>query len=192
VIRSRVAVLASALAVALSHLSGAHAVEPPLFSDAVVMSACLNTSPPVPLIGPRVGAFYGPVSCDPPLNVLPTVCTIVPDADVPPAVEGPFDCMAGLSFNGTYNNVMCGTFTAAGTANLPEADETYTITFLILFIANQGILVGNAPADDGWDVFTGPVTLVQTAPLVPPCPVTQYRFTTALTAVDSPVPIPLN
>jgi hypothetical protein len=188
VIRSRVAVLAGVLAVS-STLSAARAVEQPLFSDAVVISVCVNMSPPVP-IALGTGTFYGPVACNPPSNVLPTVCGIVSDPDLP-AVEAPYDCGWGLSFSGTYTNILYGQFSAAGQMQLPEADGVYDLKFLVAFVANQAVLVGNAPTDDGWDVFTGPVDIVPTTPLVPPFPVAQYRFTMALTAVDSPVPAPI-
>jgi hypothetical protein len=188
-ISRRLLVVVSSLALGGSALAGtASAVEAPVFSDAVAISGCVNVSPAVQLVGGG-GSFTGPVTCNPPYNVVPNVCEIVSDPDLP-AVEGPFDCLPGLSFSGTYTNIVCGTGSASGTANLPEADETYHITFLVQFVAGQGVFVGDAPTDDGWDIFTGPVDIIPTAPFPPACPITQFRFTTALAAVDSPVPLP--
>jgi hypothetical protein len=182
-------VLASVLAVALTTANGVQAVEQPLWSDELVITGCVNVSPVQ--LTPNSGWFTGPVSCAPPFHVLPSVCEIVSDNNIPPAVEAPYDCSGGFTFNGTYSNIMCGTGTAAGQATIPESDSSYNVSFLIMFIANQAIFLGNAATDDGFDVFTGPVTIVPTAPLVPPCPVTQFRFATVLTAVDSPVPLPI-
>jgi hypothetical protein len=186
----RLLVAVAALAMTGAGLNGAQAVETPVFSDAAVFSGCVNVSPGVGIL-PNNGTFNGPVSCAAPFNVLPTLCTIVSNDEIPPVVEGPYDCASGLAFQGTYANTVCGTGTASGTATVPEADGSSTITFLIAFVAGQGVLVGNSPEDDGWDVWTGPVNIVPTAPLVPPCPVTQFRVTAAATAVDSPVPVPL-
>jgi hypothetical protein len=186
----RLLVVATTLAIAGTGLTGAHAVETPVFSDVAAFSGCVNVAPGVDIL-PNNGTFHGPVACNPPFNLLPTTCTVTSDEEIPPAVEAPYDCASGLSFNGTYANTVCGTGTASGIAVVPEADSSYSITFFILFVAGQGVLVGNAPSDDGWDVWTGPVTILPTAPLVPPCPVTQFRVTTVATAVDSPVPVPL-
>jgi len=58
--------------------------------------------------------------------------------DVPPTVVGPatFDLSAG----GTYNNVICGTGTANGTANLTDGGSTnIDYTFGIMFANGVGL-----------------------------------------------------
>jgi hypothetical protein len=181
--RVRLLVVTSALALSGSGLAGtASAVEQPVFSDAVAVSACVNVTPAVPVSG-GTGSFHAPVACNPPFNTLPTVCQIVSDDDIPPGVEGPSDCSGG-SIDGTYVNVVCGTGTAAGRAVLPEADSTEVIDFQIVFVAGQGVFIGVSGSDDSLDRWTGVVSIVPTAPLIPPCPVTQFRFTAAVVATD--------
>jgi hypothetical protein len=186
----RLVCAAGVLALAGSGLTGsASAVEQPVFSDLVVLSGCVNVSPAVaPVFGS--GSFHAPVACNPPFNALPTVCQFVSDDNIPPGVEGPADCTSG-TIDGTYSNLVCGTGTAAGHASLPENDSSEEIDFLIAFVAGQGVFVGNSASDDSFDVWAGPVSIEPTAPLVPPCPVTQFRFTAAVAAVDSPVPAPI-
>jgi hypothetical protein len=191
-ISRRLLVVVSSLAIGGSSLIGnASAIEQPLFSDAVVFAGCVDVTPVQ--ITPNNGSFNGPVPCPAPVfSSVPPICTIVSDDNIPPAVEAPYDCYSGLSFNGTYTNVVCGTGLASGLATIPEADSSYNVNFLIAFVAGQGVLVGNAATDDAFDVFTGPVDILPAAPLVPPCPVTNFHITTALVAIDSPVPAPIS
>lgn len=183
IIRKVVVVAAVALSANVLTAAGAHAQEVPLYSDTVVLAGCVNTNPPVPVMG-GTGAFTGPVVCAAPYSALPTVCVIHsdPELTVPPSEVAPELCTFG--FSGAYANIVCGTGSASGTATVTSASENYNVSFSVIFVAGQGVLTGTAPTDDGTDVFAGPVDILPTSPFPPGCPVSQFRFTATLVAVD--------
>jgi hypothetical protein len=158
----------------------AHAQEVPLYSDTLVISGCLNTNPPVPLLR-GVGAFYGPTQCAAPYNGLPTACELMSDPDLP-GLEGPGPCT--VNFSGSYSNIICTTMTMAGTMSVGTAYEFMTMTFTVSTVTGVGIVTGFSPDDDGGDTWVGTMTLVPTAPFPPSCPVSQWQFTMVLNAVD--------
>jgi len=66
-----------------------------------------------------------------------------------PDVEASQFCSAQAS--GVYNNIVCGTGTAAGTGTLDEGagSDVYDASFNIAFLAGVGVLAGNATETEG-------------------------------------------
>jgi hypothetical protein len=178
---TRLLVVAATLATALAS-GAASAVEPPVFSDVVTVSACVVANPAVPLLaGP--GAFSGPVACALPA---PNLCALQSDPDISGEIEPASACTLG-SINGTYDNIVCGTGDAVGAATIdaPGVGDDYTVDFAIRFVAGQGLFTGvaSAPGEEP-DTATGVVDLIPTSPIAPPCPATQIRFTATVLFTD--------
>lgn len=170
---------AVALSLAAPGLTPAHA-EGVGVSDVLVVSGCLTPTPPVPEVGGG-GSFTGPVACNAPFNAVPSVCVILSDPDGAEAL--PENC--DVSFHGTYANIACGTGTADGTATITSPSDSETITFTAIFVAGQGVIAGTSPSgDSAAERWAGVVDILPTN--TPPCPVTQFRFSAVVTAVDSP------
>jgi hypothetical protein len=182
-IKAKLLVVATALAAAGTGLSGAaHAQEVPVFSDVVAVGGCVSVTPGVPVTG-GTGTFAGPVGCALPV---PPVCAIQSDSDIPGDIELAASCTLS-SITGSYNNTVCGTGDATGSAAIdaPGTGDDYSVDFAIIFVAGQGLFTGvaTAPGEEP-DAVTGVVDILPTAPLVPPCPVTQFRFSAVLALTD--------
>jgi hypothetical protein len=182
-IKAKLLVVATALAAAGTGLSGAaHAQEVPVFSDVVAVGGCVSVTPGVPVMG-GTGSFAGPIGCSLPI---PTVCAIQSDPDITTDIELATPCSLS-SITGSYNNTICGTGDATGSASIdaPGAGDDYSVNFAIRFVAGQGLFTGVATAaGEEPDTVTGVVDILPTAPLVPPCPVTQFRFSAVLALTD--------
>ncbi len=61
-----------------------------------------------------------------------------------------------VTANGGFSNIVCGTGTASGTANVTGVDSG-TVTFTIVFVGGQGVLLGAGLNDGG--TFVGAVEL---------------------------------
>jgi hypothetical protein len=162
--RIKAALVVAALAVAgLGPVTGvAHAATP--IAGVLVSSGCLNVDPPgVQPVG-GTGSFSGPVTCNAPFDVLPTVCAVAAAGATPVAGL----CSAG--FNGDYVNIVCGTGTAAGTTTLTGPFND-TIHFDVVLVAGQGVLTGSSSIG----TYAGVVDILPTGG---DCVngVTQFRF----------------
>jgi hypothetical protein len=153
--------------------------EPPVFGDLLVVSGCVNFSPPVLVVG-GTGSFAGLAPCNSPFNTAPNVCSIVSDGETLP--EGPELCDAYLY--GTFSNVVCGSMTLDGTMTITSGSDRETIQFVVQVVQGVGTVIGASSSEDAVDTWAGTMSWVPTAPLVPPCPVTQARVTFNLTAMD--------
>ncbi|GAC1575406.1 MAG: hypothetical protein NVS3B24_04000 [Candidatus Dormibacteria bacterium] len=61
-----------------------------------------------------------------------------------------------ISSGGTFNNIVCGTGTATGTASVTIAGETYTVSYTITFVGGQGTFTSVSLTDsDGSSGGTG-------------------------------------
>jgi hypothetical protein len=67
-----------------------------------------------------------------------------------------------IAASGTYVNIICGTGTVNGTANISGPDGTETMTFSIAFAQGSGTLTGNMSADDGPATVAGTVEITPT------------------------------
>jgi hypothetical protein len=178
-IKRTIVTAAVALSLAAPGLTPAHA-EGLGFSDVLVVSGCLTPNPAVPVNG-GTGAFSGPSACSGTFAGVPGACVIASD---PAGAETlPENC--DITFSGTYDNLACGTGTAAGTANVASPSESESIAFNVTFVAGQGVITGTSASDDSVsERWAGVVDIVPTN--TPPCPVTQFRFSSVVVAVDSP------
>jgi hypothetical protein len=150
-------------------------------SDVVAVSGCMDTPwPNVQVIGGE-GSFYNGW-CGNLFAGVPDLCLVAySDSPAVPALpELAEPC--NINFNGYYNSVSCGTMAMNGQAALVSASESEVVTFTIVFVAGQGILTATSSGEDGWtDTWVGVVSIVPTNGA---CPVTQFRYTAAVTATD--------
>jgi len=72
----------------------------------------------------------------------------------PPPVPGLGPC--AVSATGPFQNIVCGTGSAQGTASITEADEVDSVSFGIIFVAGLGVTAGNGGPSIG-DSGVGPV-----------------------------------
>jgi hypothetical protein len=163
-IKAGLVVAATVLAVAgLGPVTGiAHADTP--IAGVLVSSGCLNVDPPgVQPVG-GVGSFSGPVTCNGPFDVLPTICAVAAVGN-PPAAG-----VCGASFNGDFVNIVCGSGTASGTTVLTGPFED-TIGFQVFLVAGQGVLLGSSSLG----TYAGAVDILPTGG---DCVsgITQFRF----------------
>jgi hypothetical protein len=176
-LNGRLVLAVAALALAGTGLT-AHAEGTAGLSDVVVVSGCADTSPPVQLIGGSGDFIQGP--CTGLAAGVPDVCVVGYSDPEGAALEVAESCTA--SFNGSYASIACGTGTAAGQATLVSANESEVVSITIVFVAGQGVLTGTSPSEAGFvDQWAGVVDLLPTNGV---CPVTQFRYTAAVAAVD--------
>jgi hypothetical protein len=176
-INGRFILAVAALALATTGLTTpAHATAGP--SDVVVISGCADTTPPVDI--PSNKGDFAKGLCGNLFTGVPDVCVIAfSDGDIG-APELPQLC--DFDFNGSYDNVVCGTGFAAGQAHVNSADESEVVTFSVAFVAGQGVFTGTSPSDgDPGDTWAGVVDII---PTNGGCPVPQFRFTAAIVGVD--------
>jgi hypothetical protein len=172
-------IVAALTGMAMTAAPAAQAVEVPVYSDTVVASFCVNVDP-VQFLG-GVGSFTGPVVCA--VN-LPDVCVLHSDPDLPSEIEVPSLCRL-VAVNGTYVNGVCGWTSWQGTAVFDTPGERIELAFNGIGAGGQGMMLGAAAsAEEGLDLMAGAMEMVPTAPLVPPCPATQYRLTWNLAFAD--------
>jgi hypothetical protein len=153
-----------------------------VLSDALIVSGCLNYTPPVPLVGGS-GTFSGPVACDGPDSLVPSVCSLTSDGETLP-MEGPEAC--NIAFQGTRQDSLCTWGTIQGVMTVTSASDSETIYFDATFIEGVGTFSGTSTNDEaGVERWIGTMTVTSTS--VPPCPMRHARFTLELAAVDSPV-----
>jgi hypothetical protein len=76
----------------------------------------------------------------------------------------------GCSFSGTgtYTNVMCGTGTASGTANITGGTETGTVNFSIAFTDTIGTITGTSSmtGPDDLSADTEPITMASSKVII--------------------------
>jgi hypothetical protein len=164
-IKAALVVAATALAVAGLGPVTAVAHADTLIAGALVSSGCLNVAPPgVQRVG-GFGSFSGPVDCNAPFNVVPTLCAVGAAGTTP--VAGVCDA----TFSGDYVNLVCGSGTASGTTVLTGPFND-TIHFDVVLVAGQGVLTGSSSLG----TYAGVVDILPTGG---DCVngVTQFRFT---------------
>jgi hypothetical protein len=181
-INGRLMLAVAAFALATTGLTTTAYAEDAGLSDVAVISGCANTTPPVQVVGG--GGTFSSGLCTGLFTGVPDVCAVVisdPEGTTPEVAES---CTVSFNTGNTYTNIACGTGTAHGQANLSSTHESEVVTFDIVFVAGQGVFTGTSPSDPGFvDQWAGVVDILPTNGA---CPVTQFRYTAALVAVDVP------
>jgi hypothetical protein len=198
IFRSKIAALATVgfgAALGLTTTVG-QAQEAPVFSDAL---AFLGTAT---IVGPTTGPLGCAVTVAAPAYVCivggtggysfaSNTCVGVSDTEVSAACT--------VSSTGRYQNIVCGTGGAQGTATITEADETDNVTYGIIFVGGVGVVAGNAGPSIGdpagnFEDFAGVVLLLlnpgtQGNPALNQC-VDGFQIASADVALDLPVALP--
>ncbi len=126
------------------------------------------------------------------------LCVGASDSEAtPPVPETSTSCRVAAS--GSFQNVVCATGAAQGTATITEADETDSVNFGIIFVGGVGVVAGNggpsiSDSDGSIEDFLGVVLLVfnpgtQGDPTQNQC-VNGFRIVSADVALDLPVAVP--
>ena len=198
----------------VAHRAAAQELPLPSVSDIVVFSACTQFLTPVPLIGPSnpspgTYVFNTNNPCLPPFNTVPGFCFGSSDLDgedIPGNVLAELIGNCTIQANGTYVSTLCGTGITGGspvaptdTATVWADDPPFTnntagqayagITYSIIFVAGQGILIGTATEVDSQPAVIRAVGVVNILPTGGSCVtgVTQFRATGVAALIESPV-----
>jgi hypothetical protein len=133
-----------------------------------VVSGCADTWPPVGLVS-NSGEFNSG-QCSGLFAGVPDVCLVgynSATATGPALAEA---CV--VSFNGTYDNIVCGTGAADGEFALTSASTSEMVAFHATFVAGIGVITG--VSSEQW------AGIVDIVPTNGSCPIPQFRYSVTI------------